>query len=146
MVVVGDVPQLADRIVEPVGQRLGEPLGGHRVGLRGQRPGLATEVLGQLVEGADIEPPGPFGHVARVVREVAREIRHDCNRQVLDGTAGGVLRRKAELYAEAGLPDGVFTVVHGDKEAVDALLDVSGPGSGSPLGPSSTASTARHGS
>ena len=31
--------------------------------------------------------------------------------------------RVAELYAEAGLPEGVFTVVHGDKEAVDALLD-----------------------
>jgi malonate-semialdehyde dehydrogenase (acetylating)/methylmalonate-semialdehyde dehydrogenase len=29
----------------------------------------------------------------------------------------------AELWAEAGLPDGVFTVVHGDKVAVDALLD-----------------------
>jgi malonate-semialdehyde dehydrogenase (acetylating)/methylmalonate-semialdehyde dehydrogenase len=29
----------------------------------------------------------------------------------------------AELWQEAGLPDGVFNVVHGDKEAVDALLD-----------------------
>jgi malonate-semialdehyde dehydrogenase (acetylating)/methylmalonate-semialdehyde dehydrogenase len=30
--------------------------------------------------------------------------------------------RLAELLMEAGLPDGVFNVVHGDKEAVDALL------------------------
>ncbi|MGN6222164.1 CoA-acylating methylmalonate-semialdehyde dehydrogenase [Pseudoxanthomonas sp.] len=29
----------------------------------------------------------------------------------------------AELLRQAGLPDGVFNVVHGDKEAVDALLD-----------------------
>jgi malonate-semialdehyde dehydrogenase (acetylating) / methylmalonate-semialdehyde dehydrogenase len=28
----------------------------------------------------------------------------------------------AELWAEAGLPDGVFSVVNGDREAVDALL------------------------
>ena len=30
--------------------------------------------------------------------------------------------RMAELLREAGLPDGVFNVVHGDREAVDALL------------------------
>ena len=30
--------------------------------------------------------------------------------------------RLAELFKEAGVPDGVFNVVHGDKEAVDALL------------------------
>jgi malonate-semialdehyde dehydrogenase (acetylating)/methylmalonate-semialdehyde dehydrogenase len=31
--------------------------------------------------------------------------------------------RLAELFIEAGLPPGVFQVVHGDKEAVDALLE-----------------------
>ena len=29
----------------------------------------------------------------------------------------------AELWLQAGLPDGVFTVLNGDKEAVDALID-----------------------
>jgi malonate-semialdehyde dehydrogenase (acetylating)/methylmalonate-semialdehyde dehydrogenase len=29
----------------------------------------------------------------------------------------------AEMWAEAGLPDGVFTVVNGDKESVDAIID-----------------------
>ena len=31
--------------------------------------------------------------------------------------------RMAELFKEAGLPDGVLNVVHGDREAVDAILD-----------------------
>jgi len=29
----------------------------------------------------------------------------------------------ARLWKEAGLPDGIFTVLHGDKEAVDAILE-----------------------
>ncbi len=35
----------------------------------------------------------------------------------------GVSQLAAELLAEAGLPEGVFNIVHGDKEAVDAILD-----------------------
>lgn len=35
----------------------------------------------------------------------------------------GVPMRFAELFKEAGLPDGIFTVVNGDKVAVDAILD-----------------------
>nr|WP_306266899.1 CoA-acylating methylmalonate-semialdehyde dehydrogenase [Pararhizobium sp. IMCC3301] len=35
----------------------------------------------------------------------------------------GVPMRIAELFLEAGLPKGIFNVVNGDKEAVDALLD-----------------------
>ena len=30
----------------------------------------------------------------------------------------------AEMLKEAGLPDGVFNVVHGDKVAVDAMLAI----------------------
>lgn len=35
----------------------------------------------------------------------------------------GVPMRIAELFKEAGLPDGIFNVVNGDKESVDAILD-----------------------
>jgi malonate-semialdehyde dehydrogenase (acetylating) / methylmalonate-semialdehyde dehydrogenase len=34
-----------------------------------------------------------------------------------------VPNRLAELFLEAGMPEGIFQVVHGDKEVVDAILD-----------------------
>jgi len=42
--------------------------------------------------------------------------------------------RVAEISREAGLPDGVFNVIHGDKEAVDALLAHPGIGAVSFVG------------
>src|SRR5688572_24038397 len=42
--------------------------------------------------------------------------------------------RMAELLKEAGLPDGVFNVVHGDKSAVDAILNHPGIGAVSFVG------------
>ncbi|MFB9849275.1 CoA-acylating methylmalonate-semialdehyde dehydrogenase [Micromonospora andamanensis] len=40
----------------------------------------------------------------------------------------------ARLWSDAGLPDGVFTVLHGDREAVDGLLDHPGVASVSFVG------------
>src|SRR5262247_1907407 len=42
--------------------------------------------------------------------------------------------RMAELFKEAGLPDGVLNVVHGDKEVVDAILNHPGIGAVSFVG------------
>jgi malonate-semialdehyde dehydrogenase (acetylating)/methylmalonate-semialdehyde dehydrogenase len=58
--------------------------------------------------------------------------------------------RAAELFREAGLPDGVFNVVHGDKEAVDAILAHPGIGAVSFVGSTPIAkyiyeTCARHG-
>jgi malonate-semialdehyde dehydrogenase (acetylating) / methylmalonate-semialdehyde dehydrogenase len=47
----------------------------------------------------------------------------------------------AELWREAGLPDGVFSVVHGDRDAVDALLEHPGVAAVSFVG---STSVARH--
>jgi malonate-semialdehyde dehydrogenase (acetylating) / methylmalonate-semialdehyde dehydrogenase len=44
--------------------------------------------------------------------------------------------RLAELFLEAGLPEGIFQVVHGDKEMVDAILDHPGIGAVSFVGSS----------
>lgn len=33
------------------------------------------------------------------------------------------MRRVAELFQEAGLPDGVFNMVQGTKDSVEAIID-----------------------
>ncbi|BAV66190.1 CoA-acylating methylmalonate-semialdehyde dehydrogenase [Sphingobium cloacae] len=47
--------------------------------------------------------------------------------------------RLGELFQEAGLPEGIFQVVHGDKEMVDAILDHPGIGAVSFVGSSDIA-------
>lgn len=42
---------------------------------------------------------------------------------MLDGLAAVLLEIGPDALAEAGLPEGVFNVVNGDKVTVDALLD-----------------------
>ena len=47
--------------------------------------------------------------------------------------------RLGELFLEAGLPEGIFQVIHGDKEMVDAILDHPGIGAVSFVGSSDIA-------
>ena len=50
-----------------------------------------------------------------------------------------VPNRLCELFAEAGLPDGILQVIHGDKEMVDAILDHAAIGAVSFVGSSDIA-------
>ncbi len=40
------------------------------------------------------------------------------------------VQKLGELLSEAGLPDGVFSIVNGAREAVDAILEQTSPGIG----------------
>ena len=74
---------------------------------RGLRRDHAVQLPG---DGADVDAPG------------GDRLRQHVRAQAERARPVGV-ELVAELWAEAGLPDGVFNVVHGDKVAVDAMLD-----------------------
>src|SRR3546814_12569261 len=57
-------------------------------------------------------------------QKTAYEMRiRDWSSDVCSSDLPSVPVRLAELMKEAGLPDGLLSVVHGDKEMVDAILD-----------------------
>ena len=85
-------PEPFDRRVEPVRQRLLEPLGGDRIRLGRQRPGLAPEVLGQLVEGPHPQMPGPRRDVERLVEQQPRERRVEAHEQGVEALGRELLR------------------------------------------------------
>ena len=90
-----------------------------RPGLDRRRPALVPPAAGRVRRdhavqlpdhGPDVDAPDGDRHREHVRAQAVRA------RPVVSNFV-------AELYAQAGLPDGVFNVVHGDKVAVDALLD-----------------------
>ena len=62
-------------------------------------------------DGPDVDVPG------------RHRLRQHLRAQAQRAGPLGVAAASPSCGSEAGLPDGVFNVVHGDKEAVDALLD-----------------------
>jgi malonate-semialdehyde dehydrogenase (acetylating)/methylmalonate-semialdehyde dehydrogenase len=96
---------------------------------------LKGEFSSQVSEGVDVhsvrEPLGvvaaitPFNFPAMVPLWMAANALASGNAVVLKPSEKdpSVSVRLAELFVQAGLPAGLFNVVHGDKSAVDHLLD-----------------------
>ncbi|CAM3836628.1 CoA-acylating methylmalonate-semialdehyde dehydrogenase [Parendozoicomonas haliclonae] len=93
--------------------------------------GEHTENVGRAVDGWSVNQPlgvvagiTPFNFPAMVPMWMFPIAIATGNTFVLKPSEKnpGVPMRLAELLKEAGLPDGVFNVVNGDKEAVDVLL------------------------
>ena len=90
-----------------------------RAGLDRGRPALVPPAAGRVRRDHPVQLPDHGPDVDAPDRD------RDGNTFVLKPSERdpSVSNLVAELYARAGLPDGVFNVVHGDKVAVDALLD-----------------------
>ena len=81
--------------------------------------GGVGEEVGELIR--DLDPVHGAGQ--HVLRAGPRFVVCSFVPRKLDYHPQAVPVRLAELMKEAGLPDGILNVVHGDKEMVDAILD-----------------------
>ena len=152
--------QLAELVTRENGKHLDEARGEVRRGIEvvelaaGMTTLMKGETLDQVARGVDVSlhrfPLGvccgitPFNFPAMIPLWFAPLAIAAGNTFVLKPSQRTPLtaNRLAELFAEAGFPDGVFNVVHGAQEAVEALIDhpqiaggvVRGLGPGCPQG------------
>ena len=152
--------QLAELVTRENGKHLDEARGEVRRGIEvvelaaGMTTLMKGETLDQVARGVDVSlhrfPLGvccgitPFNFPAMIPLWFAPLAIAAGNTFVLKPSQRTPLtaNRLAELFAEAGFPDGVFNVVHGAQQAVEALIDhphgaggvVRGLGPGCPQG------------
>ena len=133
--------QLAELVTRENGKHLDEARGEVRRGIEvvelaaGMTTLMKGETLDQVARGVDVSlhrfPLGvccgitPFNFPAMIPLWFAPLAIAAGNTFVLKPSQRTPLtaNRLAELFAEAGFPDGVFNVVHGASQAVEALID-----------------------
>ena len=136
-----ELDQLAELVTRENGKHLDEARGEVRRGIEvvelaaGMTTLMKGETLDQVARGVDVSlhrfPLGvccgitPFNFPAMIPLWFAPLAIAAGNTFVLKPSQRTPLtaNRLAELFAEAGFPDGVFNVVHGAQRAVEALID-----------------------
>jgi malonate-semialdehyde dehydrogenase (acetylating)/methylmalonate-semialdehyde dehydrogenase len=136
-----ELEQLAELVTRENGKHLDEARGELRRGIEvvelaaGMTTLMKGETLDQVARGVDVAlhrfPLGvccgitPFNFPAMIPLWFAPLAIAAGNTFVLKPSQRTPLtaNRLAELFAEAGFPDGVFNVVHGARQAVEALID-----------------------